>query len=140
MDMDGNMLDGENLGGAFSGDGFEGGDYVADFIVNVPPVLEANLNSIQTLVFDPFCANCHFGVMPAGGLDLSSEAASRAGLVDVPSVGDPLILRVDPMNAAGSYLIMKLEGNAGGLPMPPTGMLPQPDINVIIQWIQDDVP
>ena len=139
MDMDGNMLDGENLGGMLSGDGIEGGDYVADFIVNVPPVLEANLNSIQTLVFTPFCANCHFGAVPAGGLDLSSEIASRAGLVGQPSVGDPLILRVDPMNPDGSYLIMKLEGNAGGI-MPPSGMLPQPDINVIRQWIQDDVP
>ncbi len=77
--------------------------------------------------------------MPAGGLDLSSEIASRTGLVDVPSVGDPLILRVDPMNAAGSYLIMKLEGNAGNI-MPLSGMLPQPDINVIRQWIQDNVP
>jgi hypothetical protein len=140
MDMDGNMLDGENLGGMLSGDGIEGGDYVADFIVNVPPVLEANLNSIQTLVFTPFCANCHVGVMPAGSLDLSSEVASRAGLVGQPSVGDPLILRVDPMNPNGSYLIMKLEGNAGGLAMPPSGMLPSQDINVIRQWIQDNVP
>jgi hypothetical protein len=136
MDMDGNMLDGENLGGMLSGDGIEGGDYVAEFIVNVPPVLEANLNSIQMLLFAPLCANCHAGVMPAGGLDLSSEVASRAGLVGQPSIGDPLILRVDPMNPGGSYLIMKLEGNAGRI-MPPSGMLPQPDINVISQWIRD---
>jgi hypothetical protein len=44
------------------------------------------------------------------------------------------------MNPNGSYLIMKLEGNAGGLAMPPSGMLPSQDINVIRQWIQDNVP
>ena len=141
MDMNGNMLDGENLGGALSGDGIAGGDYLTDFIVNVPPVLLPTLNSIQTLVFTPLCASCHSGAVPSGGMDLSNEALSRANLVNVLSNGNPLIPRVDPTNPGGSYLIMKLEANGVPvMPPPPGAPLPQADIDVIRLWITNNVP
>ena len=132
MDMDGNALDGEYQPGVFppSGDGTAGGDFVVQFVIDTP-----TLAQIQAATFTPRCASCHSGATPRGGLDLSSTAASAANLIGIASVGDPLIPRVDPTNPNGSYLIMKLEGNAGGI-MPPTGMLPSADIAFIREWIQ----
>ena len=52
------------------------------------------------------------------------------------SVGNPLIDRVEPFQPDNSYLIMKMEGNAG-LVMPPTGMLNQAVIDGIRLWIEN---
>ena len=46
------------------------------------------------------------------GLDLSSEAAAYAALVDVASVQRPGIRRVAPGDPDGSYLVHKLEGRS----------------------------
>ena len=57
-------------------------------------------------------------------------------LFQVPRTQDPNTQRVNPFNPDLSYLIMKMEGNAG-LVMPPTGMLNQAVINDIRAWIQN---
>jgi hypothetical protein len=59
-------------------------------------------------------------------------------LVGVASTQDANIERVNAGNPTQSYLVQKLEGTAatGGV-MPPSGMLPQVDIDVIKQWITD---
>ncbi len=88
-------------------------------------------------MFTPSCAtaNCHSGVNPPANLNLEA-ANSYAMLVSVASDQDPNTLRVNPGNPDASYLIQKLEGNAGQQ-MPPNNALPQADINVIRQWILD---
>ena len=137
LDTNANRLDGELIAGLPSGDGTEGGDFLSQFIVMAPPV--PTLDEIQAAVFAPSCASCHTGpagpMMPAG-LDLSNADASFAGLVNTPSVGNALIDRVEPGQPDNSYLIQKMEGNAGGI-MPPTGMLNQSVINDIREWIQN---
>ena len=134
MDLDANALDGD-------GDGNAGGDYFAPFSITTPVVLGPTLDQIQAVIFGPTCASslCHGGATPAAGLDLSDADTSHAELVGMPSafaVGQTLVLPMDPNN---SYLIRKMENDAGivGGVMPPGGSIPQTDIDVIRQWIMD---
>ena len=134
MDLDANALDGD-------GDGNAGGDYFAPFTITTPVVLGPTLDQIQAVIFGPTCATstCHDSVAPAAGLDLSNADTSHVELVGMPSAfaaGETLVVPMDPDN---SYLIRKMENDAGivGLVMPPTGSILQTDIDVIRQWITD---
>ncbi len=98
-----------------------------------------NFSEIQAAVFTTTCATsgCHAGANPAASLNLEA-ANSYAMLVGVASSQDANIERVNAGNPDISYLIQKLEGTAAtGDVMPPSGMLPQVDIDVIRQWISD---
>ncbi len=88
-------------------------------------------------MFTPDCAtsNCHAGANPPAGLNLEA-ANSYAMLVGMASSQDSGTQRVMAGNANMSYLVQKLEGTASsGGQMPPTGALPQSEIDVIRQWI-----
>jgi len=137
-------LNGEFFGGFPSGDNFPGGDFGSTFTVAAPIVIGPTLGQIQAVVFTPSCATvaCHTGPsgnpLP-GGLNLSSEVASLAALVGIPSVQQPTIMLVVPNDPDSSYLIQKL-GNMpltgsqmpfGGAPLDPAV------IAEIRQWIQD---
>lgn len=134
-------LDGEFAGSLPSGDGREGGDFVAEFDVQG---LQASLASIQANIFTPSCATagCHSGPPGPGlpaGMDLTSAAASFSSLVGVPSSEVPSLLRVAEDDADASYLVRKLEGTATqGARMPLGGpFLEQAAIDVIRRWIDD---
>ncbi len=139
MDLNANALDGE-FGGAFlSGDGLAGGDFIAQFSISTPVVIGPTLDQIQTVVFTPTCATvaCHTGAGAAAGLNLSDADTSFLELVGVPSSQNAAISRVAPFDPDNSYLIQKLEGNAGT--QMPLG-LPALDPAVIAeirQWITD---
>lgn len=145
LDLDANALDGEFLGALPSGDGSAGGDFVTTFEVQTPPPPGTTLDEIQADVFNVNCTNagCHTG--PAGnilptGMDLTSADASFANLVNVASLQQPALFRVNPGNADDSYLIRKLEGGPmiDGQQMPAIGgPLPQATIDRIRQWIED---
>lgn len=95
--------------------------------------------SIQDNVFTPICTACHVGASPPQGLNLE-EANSYALLVDVASVEQSAIDRVSTGDPNNSYIIMKLEGDAGisGGRMPLGGpFLDQSTIDVIRLWITD---
>lgn len=137
-------LDGEFSGAFPSGDGSEGGDFVAEFDIEG---VQATLASIQDNVFTPNCSfsGCHSG--PAGpglptGMDLSAAAESFASLVNVASVQVPGTLRVAPGNAAASYLVQKIEGTAAvGDRMPLGGAVLDPaTINAVRAWIDAGAP
>ncbi|MDX1507918.1 MAG: Ig-like domain-containing protein, partial [Woeseiaceae bacterium] len=139
MDLDGNALDGENVGVLPSGNTTAGGDWMSTYTVATPPMLEANLDSIQQFIFTPRCASCHTGngaVLP-GVLNLTSADNSFNALVNQPAIQEAF-MRVAPNDAQNSYLIIKMENRqaVGGV-MPPTGMLPQADIDVVRQWIDN---
>ena len=107
---------------------------VREWISGLPPPLTSTLSSIQFNVFNPRCVSCHGGATPAGDLNLET-GTSYGQLVNQPSMGDSNINRVAIGNANISYLIQKLEGNAG-LQMPLGGTpLPQSTINIIRAWI-----
>ena len=145
MDLDGNILDGENTGGFPSGDDTEGGDFISRFTVTTPVMIGPTLPQIQAVVFTPSCATagCHSGGSPAGMLSLTDEATSYAQLVGIPASGAMGPIRVIEFDADNSYLIQKLEGAMGivgnqmPLGRPP---LPQSDIDEIRQWILDGAP
>ena len=139
LGVQGQALDGEFGGELPSGDGAEGGDFIAEFDVQG---VQASLASIQANVFSVTCATagCHEG--PAGpnlpaGLDLTTEQASFASIVGVASVQQPAMLRVAAGDADASYLIEKLDGTAAtGSRMPLGGSaLDEATIDVIRAWI-----
>lgn len=145
LDTDANALDGEFSGILPSGNGAAGGDFLSFFTVSTPVVVGPTLDEIQAAVFTPNCATagCHTG--PAGnmlpsGLDLSDADASFASLVNVmsnQSAGDTLVV---PGDAAGSYLVQKIEGTAAvgnRMPPPPRDALDAQEIAAIRQWIDD---
>lgn len=103
--------------------------------------LVAEFASIQANVFTPICTTCHSGAAAPLGLRLD-EGVSYALLVNTPSTEVPALLRVNPGDPDGSYLIQKLEGTAavgGRMPLggPP---LPAETIAVIRQWILEGAP
>lgn len=140
LNIAGLALDGEHTGSLPSGDGTQGGDFVAEFEVQG---LQASLDSIQANVFTLGCAfsGCHSG--PAGpalpaGMDLTSADASFSSLVGVASNQEPLSMRVAAGDADASYLIRKLEGTGAGSQMPLGGpFLDQATIDVIRAWIDN---
>jgi len=139
LDIDGTALDGEYMGTMPSGDGAEGGDFVAEFEIRG---LQSSLESIQANIFGPTCSvgGCHSG--PEGGplpqgMDLTSADASFANLVGIPSSENPGFQRIVPGDSNASYLVQKLEGTANiGQRMPAGGEpLDQATIDVIRTWI-----
>jgi len=147
LDLDGNALDGENVGGILSGNGVAGGDYQAFFTVTTPVVVQPTLASIQAEVFGPTCSiGCHNG---AGGappivMDLTNAGSSYLALVGaggtgIPSMQQPAVLRVAPGDPDASYLVRKIQGTLGitGQRMPPlpAGALPPATITAIRDWI-----
>ncbi len=123
-----------------------GGDGVIELPAPpVPPPPEGpTLGELQQEVFTPRCAlpGCHGSPAPVLGLDLS-EGASHRSLVGVPSVQCPGFLRVEPGNALGSCLYMKLLGDPRilGERMP---LLPPPleasELERIRLWIEAGAP
>lgn len=98
---------------------------------------------IQTQIFNSSCAlsGCHSGGTPAAGMNLDAPAYSR--IVGVASSEVPSLQRINPGNAADSYMIRKLEGGPGivGARMPLGGpFLPQATIDRIRAWIDSGAP
>jgi hypothetical protein len=144
MDMDANALDGEYTGGFPSGNDAEGGDFVVQFTISTPVISGPTLDEIQAAVFTPSCATsgCHNNTNQAAGLSLADANTSYLELVGQFSGqnGQSNVMLVAPNEPDNSYLVRKIEGAASitGNRMPPNGGgLPQSDIDMIRQWIQD---
>jgi hypothetical protein len=137
MDLDGNALDGEYFGNLPSGNGIAGGDFMVQFTIATPVVIQTTLDEIQAVVFTPTCATstCHTGATPAGALDLSDADTSHMALVDMPSSQGTLL--VAPTLPDDSYLVHKIEGTQAAGQRMPLGRAPlsQPEIDAIRLWI-----
>jgi hypothetical protein len=101
---------------------------------------DVSLADVQAQVLSPRCAvpGCHVGAGAPFGLDLSA-GASEGNLVMVASAEVPELLRVEPRNAADSYLYMKLSGDPRiqGDPMPASGgPLGAGQLQLIEDWIE----
>lgn len=124
-------------GCAGSGEGLdENGRPVGE---NAPPpgTLEPTIESIQQHVFSPRCATCHAGANAPVGLRLEDAQTSYDNLVDVMSVEEPTLDRVQPGAPDDSYLVHKLEGTQTVGERMPRGQAPldEDTIAVIRQWI-----
>ena len=139
LDIDANALDGEFSGVFPSGDGAEGGDFVATFTLTTA-VAGPTLDELQAAVFEPRCSGCHSGPtsddLPSG-MDMSSADATFNNLVGVPSIQEPALNRVSAGDPDNSYLVQKLEGTAAtGRQMPAGGpFLDQAVIDDVRLWI-----
>jgi hypothetical protein len=139
-DLGGNALDGEFSGTFPSGNGTQGGNFVATFTV---AGIQPTLQSIQDNVFTPICSGCHTGpssgLLPSG-MDLTTVTHSATSLINVVSVENPALKRVLPTDPNNSYLIKKLEGTAG-TQMPLGGQpLSAATIAQIRAWITNGAP
>lgn len=93
-------------------------DGVTFFTKTIKPILDKN------------CISCHTGKSASGGLDLTSrETFLKGGLS-----GDVLSLK-----APAKSLFIKAV-NYDGLKMPPTGRLPQPQVEALTKWIKMGAP
>jgi hypothetical protein len=118
----------------------------ASVVVTVSNAAPATLGQIQSSVFGPMCSGCHSG--PTGnnlpsGMNLSSANDSHAALVNVPSLQQGGLDRVEPGDPDNSYLVRKLEGgpDISGSRMPQGGpFLDQATMDMIRQWIADGAP
>ena len=105
------------------------------------PERVATLTAIRADIFDPRCSAsvCH-GNGGVRGLDLKNEAF--AGLVNVPSVADPDILRVRPGDPDNSLLFQVVlapvpDAELGTLEqMPVGGVLDAEDLDQLRRWIE----
>ncbi|MEZ4725963.1 MAG: hypothetical protein R3E79_02390 [Caldilineaceae bacterium] len=86
-------------------------------------------------IWNTNCTACHVGGSPPASLNLATN--SHANLVNVNSTEVPALKRVQPNNAANSYLYQKVTqaAPAVGSQMPPGGPLNGADINDIESWI-----
>lgn len=112
------------------------------------PNLQPTLSSITAQLFTASdssgrrpCSSCHtdVGRTPAAGLNLKDAATSYAALVGRPSTRSAGAVFVIPGDAAGSYLVKKLEGTPGivGVQMPTGGpYFTSGQMLVVRRWIQ----
>ncbi|MCZ6853165.1 MAG: CHRD domain-containing protein [Gammaproteobacteria bacterium] len=93
-------------------------------------------SELQDQIFTPTCAvsGCHAGVGAPFGLDLSAGLA-YGNLVNIDSGQNPSIKRVEPGDADNSYLVQKLEGNAGARMPLNQPALPMTQIQMVRDWI-----
>ncbi len=89
-------------------------------------------------VFEPSCVMCHRGGRPAGEQDLTEYAK----ILNVPSVQRSEFKRVEPNDPSNSYLYMKMndDDRIVGTVMPPSGILPQGQLNLVRSWIEAGAP
>ncbi|HYM36695.1 MAG TPA: CHRD domain-containing protein, partial [Steroidobacteraceae bacterium] len=97
------------------------------------------LTQLQTTIFTPICTSCHNGTGTSlpGSMDLRA-GQSFASLVNVASVEQSTVKRVNPNNATASYIVQKLQGDATitGVRMPQFGpYLDQATIDTVKSWI-----
>lgn len=111
-----------------------GADDVPTFTADVEPILARSCVT----------SGCHGGAEPTTGLDLSPGVAYDA-LVGAEASQHPTKRRVDPGDAANSYLIDKVAGTAteaggSGDAMPPPFGLAANEVELLTAWIEGGAP
>jgi hypothetical protein len=131
------------LGCAGDGRGLdENGNPIGSDGGGLPVAFEPTLTNIQRNVFSAICVDCHAGPQAPQGLRLDPQN-SYDNLVNIRSVEQSDLFRVDPGNADASFIIRKLEGgpNITGGQMPLNRpALQQNTINAIRIWIAQGAP
>ena len=132
-DLNSQVLDGDS-------DGLAGGDFVLTFRVTASALLPV-FSSLEADFFVPNCAKsgCHAGSNPQVGMSLE-QGNAYTNIVGVQSVFAPTLQRINPGNADASAIVQALEGTIVAIPQMPQdnqGGIPQADINVLRQWINN---
>jgi len=107
----------------------------------------SDLAWIQTNVFTPSCAlaGCHRTPAVSAGHLILDPGQSHGQLVNAPSTSATTWMRVVPSNAAKSYLLVAMGGQAG--PRPSDGLMPlgsqalcTEKLDAIQRWIEAGAP
>ena len=96
-------------------------------------------NDVQP-IFTQYCATagCHSGANPPDGLNL--EAGMSYGMiVSVASVQLASMNRIEPSDAANSYLVHKMDGTQASVGGAGTGMPPPQAGGILSQMLRDIV-
>lgn len=132
------------MAGCLAGDGT--GVLAPPGVCNANQTPDPNLFAPVQGIFSNSCAlsGCHAGANPAAGQNLS-QGAAISNIVCVPSVQVARLFRVQAGNPDSSYLVLKVEGNAGmvggsALRMPVGGMLTPQEVDAIRAWILAGAP
>ena len=104
---------------------------------------KVTLAQLSNEIFTPRCAVsfCHSGGSPASGMSLAADRIA-AQILNVDSVENSALKRVEPGNPDDSYLLRKVQGrNITGGQMPADGTaLSAEEIEKIRQWIAAGAP
>lgn len=115
---------GEGGGAAGEGGDAGGADIVApgdiDWVNVIGPLFQEN------------CVACHSEAAPQSGLDLTTFEALETG-------GNQGTL-LDTVDVENALLIDYLRGRNGKLVMPPSGALPEAEINLVEGWLMNGAP
>jgi PKD repeat protein len=108
--------------------------------ITVTVTTAATFTQVQSEIFDQSCAfsGCHGGGSASSGLSLSAGAA-YGNIVNVPSVQQPSVDRIEPLDPASSYLWLKVTGDSSisGAQMPRGGTpLTQDKLDLLRSWIE----
>ena len=103
--------------------------------------LEPTLSSLQEHVFGAICINCHVPGGAGSFMLLDTAEHTFQNLVDVPSLEDPSLDRVEPGDPELSYVVHKIEGRStiqgDPMPPPPESRLAPDQIAAIREWIEN---
>ena len=128
-------------GGGGGGGGAGGGGGVDPRMILANPVFSTDI----WVIFSRNCtaAGCH-GLAKSGRLGLANPVESIEDLVNVPSFNSSELglNRVQPFDAARSYLWLRLSGGTNTLRRMPQGASPLDDIDLtnIMNWINNGAP
>jgi PKD repeat protein len=105
---------------------------------------EATFSAVQQQIFNASCAfsGCHGGGSPAQGLDLT-EGNAYGNIVNVQSIQQPSLDRIEPSDPDNSYLYLKVTGDPSidGSRMPRGGdALAQDLLDLLRDWIERGAP
>lgn len=104
--------------------------------------LSPTLASLQENVLTPICAQCHIGGNAPLGLQMDTVENSTANLINVDAVTNPQFKRVQPGNAANSFLYLKVIGDPQAGARMPLGQTPLDDATIALfeEWIDNGAP
>lgn len=97
------------------------------------------LTQLQADIFTPICSTCHTGIGASlPGVQNLTAGNTYASIVDVTSIENPALKRVNPFDPDNSYLVLKIQGSPGisGVQMPASGgPLTQAQIDEVRAWV-----
>ena len=89
----------------------------------------AGPEAATAIIMNDHCSSCHSGASPIGGFGVEVDLCDQL----VNQVGNSGMTLVVPGDADGSLLVQRMLDEAS--PMPPNGLLDQPDIDTVKDWI-----
>ena len=105
--------------------------------------VDPTFTNVYGIIINGTCNGCHGAVMPSGKLNMSTQAAAYASLVNVASAGPACAVKAEPRvlpnDHANSLIWNKVNGtqNCGSRMPLGGGALSQEKVNLVAEWIDN---